>query len=92
MVVRFHGCVKRPLSGAFFRGEDIMMPISDFGELMTLAEFDECVQDGTLIDYDGYGYLCTETEESNIQVYPSNWENIKKNIPAQLTHIIWFNR
>lgn len=65
--------------------------------LMTLEEWkDEC-ECGGFIDYDGYGYFATATQESNIQVYPSDyWENRKKHTawyqPDWATHIVWYNR
>lgn len=59
-------------------------------DVMPLSDWLECVKDGSLIDYDGYGRAynlnlrcCTK------EVYhPSEY----KNIPEGTTHIIWYNR
>ena len=60
------------------------------GDLMTIGEWREQCALGNFIDYDGFGYLGTETEKSKIQVWPSI-ANETALLP-QYTHIWWYNR
>ena len=67
--------------------------------LMTLEEWKDDVECGGFIDYDGYGYFATATQQSNIQVYPSDyWNGSMKekqyawHEPLWATHIVWYNR
>jgi len=63
---------------------------------MTIAEWEECVDAGTFIDYDGFGYFCnpeTKLELFGFDVCPSMigtpaYEQRK----VEWTHINWFNR
>lgn len=67
-----------------------MVPISKYGDKMTLEKFIEHVNSGGFIDYDGSGNYATETEESNISIYPSD---IKANkYRKDFTHVIWYNK
>jgi hypothetical protein len=66
---------------------------------MTLQEWKIEVEWGGFIDYDGYGYFATKTQESDIQVSPSDyWDGSKKTVnvswvePDWATHIVWYNR
>ena len=70
----------------------IFEPIPDYGEKMTLQAWINDVECGGFIDYDGFGQLATNTEMSNIEIYPS--EFLKKEVvpPEWATHVIWFNR
>jgi len=43
--------------------------------LMTMKDWIDAVNDGSFIDYDGHGRLATDTEKSNLIVYPSDVEN-----------------
>jgi len=76
-------------------------------DMMSVSEWIEYVNDGGFIDYDGFGYLATSTNESNLRVYPSyvlenmivkvsiDFEepnDIKQEDIKQFTHIIWYNR
>ena len=47
-------------------------PIPKYADHMALEEFIADCECGMFIDYDGHGYFATETEESNIQVVPSD--------------------
>ena len=67
--------------------------------LMTLEEWKDNVEWGGFIDYDGFGYFATATQESNIEVYPSDYWNgpMKEKQhawyqPDWATHIVWYNR
>ena len=63
----------------------------DFGDLFTVEQFLADVKCGALIDYDGFGVLATDKQQSNIEVRPSN---IRKRLSQYLwaTHVMWYNR
>jgi hypothetical protein len=56
---------------------------------MTVREFRRCVEDGGFIDYDGFGHPVRRKRVcEDVDVKPSKPETI----PADATHILWFNR
>ncbi len=60
------------------------------GDYYTIENFKKMVQDGMLVDYDGYGYYATVNSKSDIPILPSDvTENI---IRDDFTHVIWFGR
>jgi len=64
--------------------------LSDFGDVMLLKHFIECVDCGGFIDYDGFGYYVKDNQESDIEIYPSD---VKHNmVRKDFDTIIWFNR
>lgn len=65
--------------------------------LLSIDEFNESVDLGELIDYDGHGYLATATHKSDIVIHPSDWgKNPEENKVTcknfGFTHILWLNR
>lgn len=65
------------------------MPNSETGNLMTVEEFREYVEDGFLVDYDGHGRLVRNGEvERKGYILPSEVNEI----PQDVTHIRWYNR
>ena len=85
--------------GDICRNNLVNLKFSEFdniGDLMSIDVWIECVKEGGFIDYDGYGYLCTEEKQSNIEIIPSQIdrksENPKDWIPEWATHIMWYNR
>lgn len=79
-----------------------MQPIPDYGDLMTVEEFREDCESACFIDYDGHGNLATETEMTNIVIYPSDVTR-QPDVLTELagakhdpfhgyTHVVWFNR
>jgi hypothetical protein len=60
------------------------------GHLMTWDEFGEACDAGEFIDYDGHGYLATETQVSDRRIWPSNMKDAVR--PDWCTHVLWFNR
>lgn len=64
--------------------------VSDFGDMMPLKEFIDCVNDGGFIDYDGYGHYVKNNQQSDIIIYPSDVKN--NSIRKDFDTIIWFNR
>ena len=70
-----------------------MKPIPCYGDLFTIREWEESCESGCLIDYDGSGHFATETECSNIRVYPSYYGTSKyEEAKKDFTHIVWYNR
>jgi len=64
--------------------------LPDFGDVMSLEHFIECVDCGGFIDYDGFGYYVKDGKESDIEIHPSD---IKYNmVRKDFDTIIWFNR
>lgn len=64
--------------------------IPEYGHHMTLKDFIECCEAGGFIDYDGSGTYATETQESDIAIYPSD---IMSGVFRQdFTHVVWYNR
>jgi len=64
-----------------------------WGDLIPLKEWLDCVSNRLFIDYDGMGHAVQKQEKfyrilSQQYVYPSS----PANIPAEATHILWFNR
>ena len=83
----------------------------DFEESLTLMKIEDwikAVEDGIFVNYDGFGFLSTETQESNLMVRPSFVLNHKiirvstgfEQTPIKVssetlnlfTHITWYNR
>lgn len=58
-------------------------------DVMTVRTFQDMVKYGAFIDYDGFGYpVKDDLADHDIIVKPSRLEMI----PADATHIVWFNR
>lgn len=70
--------------------EPTMEPLDKIGHHMTLERFIGCCKDGGFIDYDGFGYYATATEQSDIFVYPSDITS--GNYRKDFTHVMWYNR
>jgi hypothetical protein len=63
-------------------------PIPEYGDLMTIQEFQTACERRLFIDYDGHGCLATENSMSDVVVNPSD-------VPLPdlgFTHVVWFNR
>ena len=73
-----------------FADDIIFQPIPGYGDLMSLDDFKEAVQDKMFIDYDGHGNLSNGKEMSTIRIIPSQVANFV--FPEWATHIMWFNR
>lgn len=60
------------------------------GNKYSIEDFIDMVNDGVLIDYDGYGVYASDKGVSDIEIYPSD---IKNNMYRKdFTHVIWYNR
>ena len=61
----------------------------EFGDLMTVKDFLECCEQTLFTDYDGSGHPVKDGKMMReFNVYPSK----RKDIPADATHIMWFNK
>ncbi len=70
--------------------ETKMEPIPEYGDLMTMKDFEECVESGGFIDYDGSGNYSDGKQMSNISVYPS--DVIANNHDKTWGFVVWFNK
>lgn len=70
--------------------EPTFSEIPDYGDVMSLKEFIDCVESGGFIDYDGSGNYVRDGKMSNISIYPSDVEN--SSVRKDFDTIIWFNR
>jgi len=58
-------------------------------DVYTVEEFTQHVKDHSFIDYDGFGYPVKDGKaDPSIYIKPSRLHEI----PADATHIVWFNR
>ena len=61
----------------------------DEDDVYTVTEFLECVESEAFVDYDGHGYpVKDKLADPDIWIKPSR----VKEIPADATHIVWYNR
>ena len=64
--------------------------LPDYGDVMSLEHWLECVAEGGFIDYDGHGYYVRDGKESNIMLHPSD---VKHNsVRKDFDTIIWYNK
>ena len=63
----------------------------NYGDLMTVQDWLDCVKCGGFIDYDGHGCLATEEKQTNYDIQPSDAANGFV-FPTWATHIRWYNR
>lgn len=58
-------------------------------DVYTVDEFREFVSTGAFIDYDGYGHPVKDGKcDPKIDIRPSRVSDI----PADATHVVWYNR
>lgn len=60
-------------------------PVPDYGDLMTIDEWNESVSFGGFIEHDGHGYFVKD----NMSTYEGD---IFEDEPEDATHVIWFNK
>lgn len=61
----------------------------DEDDVYTIEEFRQNVQNGSFIDYDGFGYPVKNGKaDESIFVKPSELDQI----PTDATHIVWYNK
>jgi hypothetical protein len=76
------------------RTANFCTPIPEYGDVMTLDAFQESVESGAFIDYDGFGHPAIKKDaytlrmDQSMNIYPSEADDV----PEGTTHIVWFNR
>jgi hypothetical protein len=62
----------------------------DEDDVYTIEEFEEYVDSGAFIDYDGFRYPVKDSLcDPEIIIKPSSFKEI---LPEDATHIVWYNR
>jgi hypothetical protein len=62
---------------------------NDEDDVYTVAEFRQFCKQGHFIDYDGFGHPVRERKANpSVTVKPSRIDEI----PADATHVVWYNR
>ena len=56
----------------------------DYGDLFTIAQFEDSVDCGAITDYDGQGYWANSTHHSDTSCFETP--------PIGATHVIWYNK
>jgi len=82
-----------PYGHLIFIPDEILGPLPDGPEHMTMEQFIHCVEIGGFIDDDGHGRYATATHELKdpyICISPSMVHN--GTIDKSWTHIVWYNR
>ena len=64
--------------------------VPEFGDLMTLQHFIECVECGGFINSDGYGTYVKNGRLTNISILPSDIRY--GTIRREFTEIVWYNK
>lgn len=59
--------------------------IPDYGDVMTIDEWNDAVELGLFTTYDGQGYYCKDGKMSNLEVFTVT-------TPHDATHVCWFNK
>lgn len=62
-------------------------PMSKYGDLMTIEEFEENLRDGCINRYDGSGYYAFADKVSDLHV---NFD--PDELDKDFTHVAWFNK
>ena len=69
--------------------------LEEYADIMTLKEFDSCVDSGAFIDYDGFGFPILDNGEAILDDWDDNAikpSDYKTWIPENTTHVVWYNR
>ena len=65
------------------------MPLPDYGDHMTVIEFEKGCYTTAYTDSDGVGYYATKEQLTNITVRPSDFIYA---VEHPYTHVMWFNK
>lgn len=71
---------KMLVKGALKELNEEMEDIDEYDDLMTMEHWIDCVKIGGFIDYDGWGYLATDKQKSNIRIFPSSYDENQNRI------------
>jgi len=64
--------------------------IPDYGDLMTVEQFEDGVRSTCFTDDDGHGFYASETRMSDTPCTPSDVRRL--GINKSFTHVVWFNK
>lgn len=73
-----------------FLKEPEFTELSKDDHIMSLTDFIESVNDGSFIDYDGFGHYIKDNKDTGIVILPSDIE--KNSIRTEFREIVWYNR
>ena len=63
--------------------------IPDYGDVMTIKEWNECVECGLFTNYDGCGYFCKDGKmDRTLEVFSPKAAQTE----IDATHVCWFNK
>lgn len=68
--------------------------IPEYGDVMPISLFKECVEEGLFMDTDGFGEYANGAtgKVSNKEIYPSEFKKNRILEEKEFTHVIWFNK
>lgn len=58
--------------------------LDNYGHLMTVSTWNECVKDGSFTSSDGFGYWVKNNKSSEDRVFET--------LRLDATHVIWYNK
>lgn len=61
------------------------LPLPKYGAVYTVEEFQELLDDGSLVNYDGDGHWVLNNQYSRE-------DEVFSSLPLDATHVIWFNK
>lgn len=67
-----------------------LKPLPDYGDHMTMQEFEDSCKSGCFIDYDGHGNYATAIEVSDKVIVPSDFQ--RGEVDRSFSHVVWFNK
>jgi len=63
--------------------------VPDYGHVMTIEEWNEVVDYGMFINYDGFGFFCKDGKmDRNLEVFSPR----AIHTATDATHVCWFNK
>lgn len=63
--------------------------VPDYGHVMTIEEWNECVEEGYFISDDGHGYFCKDGKmDRTLEVFSPRAAQME----IDATHVCWFNK
>ena len=67
-------------------------PLPDYGDVMTREDWLDAVACHAFIDYDGSGHPAKRINGTIKMERAAIWPSIADRLPADATHVVWFNR
>ena len=73
-----------------FEGTNLKEVFGETQDILTIEEFADEVDQGTITDYDGHGEWAIGDKPIGEKVWPGTFDS--QNIPGGATHVIWYNK